>query len=139
MSSAAGFIWPISSRTVTCGFHCAGYPFQNYIGPHSGLDIATPMGSPVVAARSGYVARVVFDGSSRLGWIMIVHGDGLATVYMHLSGVGVTADQFVKQGEVIGRSGGLPGTPGSGLSTGAHLHFEVRLNGIPTNPANYLP
>lgn len=137
--SKTGFIWPITSRTVTCGFHCGGYPFQNYIGPHSGMDISTPMGTPVGAARSGYVARVVFDGSSRLGWIMIVHGDGLATVYMHLSGVAVGADQFVKQGQTIGRSGGLPGTPGSGLSTGAHLHFEVRLNGIPTNPANYLP
>ncbi len=138
--SKTGFIWPIPSRTITCGFHCGGYPFQNYIGPHSGMDIATPVGTPIRAAAAGYVARVVFDpGSSRLGWIMIVHGDGLATVYMHVSGVNVTADQFVAQGQVIGRSGGLAGTPGSGLSTGAHLHFEVRLNGIPTNPASYLP
>ena len=71
---------------------------------------------------------------------MIIHGDGLATVYGHVSAVYVTPDQYVTQGQAIGRSGGMPGGIGSGpFTTGPHLHFEVRLNGLPVDPEKYLP
>lgn len=138
LAGPSGFAWPISSRTVTCEFHCDGYPFARYF-QHSGMDISTSMGSTVTASASGYVAIARFDGTANYAYVMIVHGDGLATVYGHLSGVDVVADQYVQQGEVIGVSGGLRGTPGAGsYSTGPHLHFEVRKDGIPVNPRNYL-
>ena len=135
-----GFIWPVPSRKVTAYFHDPDYPFR-YIFEHPAVDIgSTPQGTPVRAARSGYVARVKFDGNSNYGYILIVHTGGLSTVYGHISKPYVNEDDFVVQGEVIALSGGNPGTPGSGrLTTASHLHFEVRLNGIPFDPLQYLP
>lgn len=133
------FNWPSSSRTVTCGFHCKGYPFERWF-KHSGADLSMPFGSEVQAAASGYVTIVRFDGTSSYAYIMIVHGNGLASVYGHLSAVNVDVDQYVRRGQVIGSSGGIPGTPGAGsYSTGAHLHFEIRVDGIATDPIPYLP
>ncbi|MFH1426675.1 MAG: peptidoglycan DD-metalloendopeptidase family protein [Candidatus Kerfeldbacteria bacterium] len=132
------FAWPVDSRTITCGFHCQDYPFRRWF-EHSGMDVATPMGSNVYAAASGYVGIASFDGTSRYAYIMLVHGNGLASVYGHVSCVTVQPDQYVSRGQMIGCSGGMPGTPGAGsYSTGPHLHFEIRVNGIPTNPMNYL-
>jgi murein DD-endopeptidase MepM/ murein hydrolase activator NlpD len=139
LNGIINFSWPIDSRIVTCGFHCDGYPFARWF-QHSGMDIATPMGSPVRSTASGYVAIAKFDGTSNYAYIMVVHGNGLASVYGHVSCVTVSVDQYVQRGQQIGCSGGMPGTPGAGAySTGAHLHFEIRVDGIPTNPMNYLP
>jgi len=132
--------WPISGRYITASFHDPDYPFRRIIGEHSGLDLRSPQGNPVYAAADGYVARVKFDGSTAYAYIMLIHNDGLSTVYGHVSGVNVQADQYVVKGQLIGKSGGAPGRPGSGpFSTGSHLHFEVRKNGIPVNPLDYLP
>lgn len=139
IDGVVGFTWPVDSRIITCGFHCADYPFRRWF-EHSGMDIAVPQGSNIYAAASGYVAIARFDGSSSYGYIMIVHGDGLASVYGHVSCVRVSVDQYVTRGQNIGCSGGMPGTPGAGsYSTGPHLHFEIRKDGIPVDPANYLP
>jgi murein DD-endopeptidase MepM/ murein hydrolase activator NlpD len=71
---------------------------------------------------------------------MIVHADGLSSVYGHVNQISVENEQFVTKGQVIGYSGGMPGTRGAGpLSTGPHLHLEIRLNGVPVDPLNYLP
>lgn len=132
--------WPVSGRTITATFHDPDYPFRRIIGEHSGVDIRSKQGSPLYAAADGYVARVKFDGSTAYAYIMIVHNDGISTVYGHVSGANVAADQYVTKGQLIGKTGGGPGLPGSGpFSTGAHLHFEVRKNGIPVNPLAYLP
>ncbi len=132
--------WPVAGRTITATFHDPEYPFRRIIGEHSGVDIRSKQGSPLYAAADGYVARVKFDGSTAYAYIMIVHNDGISTVYGHVSGTNITADQYVTKGQLIGRTGGGAGMPGSGpFSTGAHLHFEVRKGGIPVNPLDYLP
>ncbi len=133
------FTWPIESRLITCGFKCPDYPFRS-IFEHSGIDVATPQGTDVKAAASGYVTVAKFDGTSALSIIRIDNGNGLASIYMHVSCVKVAVDQYVERGDSIACSGGLRGAPGSGAwSTGAHLHFEVRADGIPVDPLLYLP
>jgi len=135
-----GFIWPTDGRYITASFHDPDYPFRRSLGEHSGIDIRATYGTTWKAAANGYVARVKYDGTKNYAYIMIIHGDGLSTVYGHVSAVNVKADEYVVQGQTIGRTGGIPGSPGSGpFCTGAHLHFEVRKNGLPVNPLEYLP
>lgn len=134
-----GFIWPVTKNVVTAYFHDPEYPFR-YIFEHPGVDIRAAHGSSLKAAASGYVARTVRGIDGSYGYIMIVHGDGLSTVYGHVSDIYVKEDDYVVQGQSIGKTGGLPGTAGAGrLTTGPHLHFEIRLNGIPVDPLGYLP
>jgi murein DD-endopeptidase MepM/ murein hydrolase activator NlpD len=105
---------------------------------HTGLDIAAPLGTPVGAAAAG---KVILATSSRdsqgnlVGYgnyVVIAHGDGFLTLYGHLEKILVTAGQVVQQGQVIGLCGS------TGWSTGPHVHFEIRLNGIYVDPAPYL-
>src|SRR3990167_3574265 len=141
--------WPIESRRVTATFHDPTYVYRRYF-EHPAIDIGTPQGTSLKAADGGVVAIAkkldwVKNSSGKIiypayNFVLIVHENGLSTVYGHLSGVSVVEGEIVQKGQTIGRSGGLPGTAGAGrLTTGPHLHFEVRLNGIPVNPLEYLP
>ena len=136
----ARLAWPVSpSRGLTALFHDPDYPFR-YIFEHPAVDIRASQGTTLKAAEAGYVAKVKFKGDKSYAYIMLIHSDGLSTVYGHVSSVSVKEDEFVAKGQAIGLTGGMPNGIGSGnLSTGPHLHFEVRLNGIPVNPLEYLP
>ena len=134
-----GFIWPVKKNVITAYFHDPDYPFR-YIFEHPGVDVRAAQGTTLKAAASGYVARVKAGPKGGYGYIMIIHGDGLSTVYGHIPKAYVKEDEYVVQGQTIGLTGGLPGTAGAGrLTTGPHLHFEIRLNGIPVDPLGYLP
>lgn len=135
-SDAAGdssaLSWPVdpSTRGISATFHDPTYPYR-HLFEHSGLDLPAKKGTSVKAAASGYVA---WARTGRLygNYVMIIHSDGIATLYAHLSRMDVKPDQFIARGSVIGAVGN------TGLSTGPHLHFEVRKDGIPTNPTDYL-
>ena len=100
-------------------------------GLHTGLDVATSMGTPVKAAASGLVTYAGYKGS--YGYLVVIdHGDGIQTYYAHCSKLYVSAGESVSQGQVISAVGS------TGNSTGPHLHIEVRVNGVAKNPQNYL-
>jgi murein DD-endopeptidase MepM/ murein hydrolase activator NlpD len=131
--------WPINAAFgVSCEFHCAGYPYAYLIGPHAGMDIPAYVGTPIKAPADGYVARAHDSGGPGYSYIMIIHGDKVTTVFGHVSGFAVNEGQLVTRGTVIGYTGGAPGMRGAGLSSGPHLHFEVRVNGSTVNPRGYL-
>ena len=129
--------WPFyPERSISATFHDPNYLF-NHLSPHSGIDLPTPVGTIIESAAPGYVAWAR-EGKGYGYYVMVIHADGIATLYAHLSEMLVEPDQFVKRGDPIGRSGGKPGAPGAGRSTGPHLHFEVRQDGIPVDPLDYL-
>lgn len=139
LPSVGTFDWPIEPIFgVSCEFRCAGYPYEYLIGPHSAIDIPSYVGTPIKAPADGYVARTHDSGGPGYSYIMVIHGDELSTVYGHVSGFAVNEGQLVTRGTVIGYTGGASGARGSGLSSGPHLHFEVRKNNLPVNPRGYL-
>lgn len=131
--------WPTQSRYVTAYFQDPEYPYK-HIMEHNAIDIRASFRTPIKAAASGYVARAKrCNTASCYAFVMIVHDKGISTVYGHLNKINVQENQFVTRGETIGLSGAAPGTIGAGpWTTGAHLHLEVRKNGIPKDPLNYL-
>lgn len=131
-SSAYGdFIWPARGR-ITSPFGYRTHPVRGTQQFHSGIDIALSHGTPVMATAGGLVTTSGWEGA--LGRTIIIdHGDGYCSLYAHNSQLVVRAGAYVAPGQVIALSGN------SGVSTGPHLHFEIRKNGEPVNPLNYLP
>jgi murein DD-endopeptidase MepM/ murein hydrolase activator NlpD len=129
-ANSAPNLWPVEGQ-VTASFGERIDPFNGEGAFHSGVDISSAYGSPVVAPADGVVTfSDLLGGYGRA--IMIDHGNGISTRYGHLSGFAVTAGQHVHRGDVIGYIGT------SGRSTGPHLHYEVRINDTPVNPYKYL-
>jgi murein DD-endopeptidase MepM/ murein hydrolase activator NlpD len=124
------FAFPSNARTSS-PFGWRTHPILGYRRFHAGLDFAASYGSTIRAADSG---TVIFSGwYGGYGKTLIIdHGRGLTTLYAHCSKLYVAEGQRVQKGQAIAAVGS------TGLSTGPHLHFEVRRNGSPVNPAKYL-
>jgi len=128
--AAAPSLWPVEG-IVTGSFGERIDPFNGEGAFHTGIDISTPFGTPILAPADGLVkATEYINGYGRT--IIVDHGHGISTLYGHLSGYGVTSGEAIHRGDVIGFVGS------SGRSTGAHLHYEVRIHDTPVNPHKYL-
>ncbi|MBA2277938.1 MAG: peptidoglycan DD-metalloendopeptidase family protein [Chloroflexia bacterium] len=132
------FITPVDG-TLTQGFGCSSLGYYVYdpelgCAVHDGLDIAAPTNTPILAADGG---TVVFAGSCDCGlgnYVEIDHGDGVHTLYGHMAERPfVITGQQVSRGDVIGPVGS------TGLATGPHVHFMVRVDGVSRDPAEFLP
>jgi murein DD-endopeptidase MepM/ murein hydrolase activator NlpD len=138
-ASSEGFIWPVLPNTgLSAYFHDESY--RGYFGvQHNAVDIRTPQGTPVAAAADGVVYKVK-DNDYGYSYIIVIHHDNLMTTYGHISNMMATEGQVVKAGDIIGLSGGMPGTKGAGyMTTGPHLHFEVMKDGSYVDPLRFLP
>ena len=123
--STSGYIWPL------------GGAITSYYGPrwgrmHTGIDIDGTTGQPIVASKDGRVIVASYYGGYGNA-VVVDHGGGASTLYAHMSALNVSNGQSVSQGQVVGYVGA------TGNVTGDHLHFEVRVNGSPQDPMNYLP
>jgi murein DD-endopeptidase MepM/ murein hydrolase activator NlpD len=129
-ANAAPSLWPVDGQ-VTASFGERIDPFNGEGAFHSGVDIGSNYGHPIIAPADGVITFADFMGGyGKL--ITMDHGHGISTRYGHLSGFAVTPGQRVHRGDTIGYIGL------SGRSTGPHLHYEVRINDTPVNPYKYL-
>ena len=131
-ASLEGFIMPTAGR-IGSGFGPRVHPIYGTTRQHQGVDIGARTGNPIWASKNG---RVIFAGwkGGYGNTVVMVHGDGtVTTLYAHMSVIHASVGDRIDQGEVIGEIGS------TGLSTGPHLHFEVRVNGTPRDPVAFLP
>ena len=131
IQSTGTYIWPLPGYTP--GTRTYGYrthPIYGDMRFHSGQDIGAPSGTSIIAADSGVVSYCGWNGGYG-NCVMINHGGGRVTLYAHMSAYNCSYGQTVNQGDTIGYVGS------TGVSTGPHLHFEVRINGATVDPMQY--
>ena len=122
----AGLMAPVAGR-VTSSFGMRHHPLLRFARMHSGIDFGARWGTPIVAAADGQIVGAGWAGGYGRQ-VQVAHGSGIVTTYSHMSGIAASPGETVRQGQVIGYVGS------TGLSTGPHLHFEVRVNGRATDP-----
>jgi murein DD-endopeptidase MepM/ murein hydrolase activator NlpD len=124
--TSAGLMAPVAGQ-ITSGFGNRFHPILRFSRFHAGIDFGAAWGSPIVAAADGEVVGAGWAGGYGRQ-VRVVHEGGLMTTYSHMSAIVAESGTSIRQGQVIGYVGS------SGLSTGPHLHFEVRTGGRPINP-----
>jgi murein DD-endopeptidase MepM/ murein hydrolase activator NlpD len=129
--TGSGWLKPVNGW-LSSGFGNRVHPVYRNVRLHAGVDLAASTGTPIIASRGGTVTFV--------GWmsgygqtVIVYHGGDVATLYAHMSAILVSSDSYVAQGQEIGRVGM------TGTATGPHLHFEVRIGGVPNNPCGFIP
>jgi murein DD-endopeptidase MepM/ murein hydrolase activator NlpD len=129
--------WPMAHFTITQAFGPSNVVLEPPFGPykhfHTGIDLAAPLGTPVMAAADGLVVAVGHSSIGYGNYVVIAHGAGIATLYGHLLQANANVGDRVGRGQLIGLEGS------SGLSTGPHVHFELRVNDLAIDPMPYLP
>lgn len=121
-----GLMAPVAGR-VTSGFGMRRHPILRFARFHGGIDFGAGWGSPIVAAADGVIVGTGWNGGYGRQ-VQVAHGGGIVTTYSHMSGFAASPGTPVRQGQVVGYVGS------TGLSTGPHLHFEVRVNGRAVDP-----
>lgn len=121
-------------------------PFGDRINPvtgavhhHNGVDLPVPVGTPVPVVAPGRVVRVYLNEAINGTGVTVQHANGWSTSYLHLSRLAVQAGQQLVKGQILGYSGGKPGSWGAGRSTGPHLHFSVRVSDRYIDPVPLYP
>lgn len=122
---------PLEGASLTSGYGMRTHPVLGGRRQHAGIDLAAPTGTPVYATGDGIVGRADWYSSYGL-YVAIEHGASMQTRYAHLSRLAVAAGDSVKKGDLIGYVGS------TGRSTGPHLHYEVRIDGVAVNPIPYM-
>lgn len=130
--SDATWITPVSGYKITSPFGMRLHPILGYYKMHNGIDMACAQGTPIYATRAGTVTRAAFQAGGAGNYVSINHGDGFASIYMHMTHYVVSAGQTVSAGQLIGYVGS------TGLSTGPHLHFGISYAGTYVNPLAYI-
>lgn len=132
VAPAAAFVYPLMSPRISSTFGNRAHPIHHVVRHHHGIDLAAPQGAPIRAIGSGLV--VFADPYAGYGNLVVVqHKSGVTSHYGHCNSIKVKTGQFVKAGAVLGTVGS------TGITTGPHLHFEIRRNGQPLDPEKVLP
>lgn len=125
-------IWPMPRSVISQPFGPSTFPLEpNHF--HTGIDLVAPFGTDVTAADDGVVAQVGNGPTGYGTFVLVAHGNGLATMYAHMSAAVVRQGERVNQGQVVGKEGS------TGTSTGPHCHWEVRINGRAVDPSPFVP
>lgn len=122
---------PLDGVTLTSGYGMRVHPVTGGMRAHKGIDLSSPVGTPIYATADGVVSKASWFGGYGL-YVSLEHGGNLQTRYGHMSRLNVAEGQRVNKGEIIGFVGS------TGRSTGPHLHYEVRVHGEAVNPIPYM-
>lgn len=128
----SGLLWPSKCTKISSYFGMRFHPIYHYYKMHKGIDIGASRGTDIYASEDGIVTNVSYNKGGYGWYIVVYHGDGLSTLYAHCSKVIAEEGQSVSRGQVIALVGS------TGASTGPHIHYEVRENGDPVDPLDYV-